>query len=54
MKLNRESLKNASVWEEAGFDLPKFDMDEVAKKTYENPKWVHMGINGRWRTVSTR
>jgi len=52
MKLNRESLKNASVWEEAGFDLPKFDMDEVAKKTYENPKWVHMGAGNIFRAFT--
>ncbi|MBR4390291.1 MAG: mannitol dehydrogenase family protein [Prevotella sp.] len=34
---------NASEWEAKGYQLPKFDRSLVAKKTYEEPTWVHFG-----------
>lgn len=34
---------NAAEWEAKGYQLPKFDIDAVAKKTFENPTWVHFG-----------
>ena len=34
---------NAGEWEAKGYQLPKFDIAAVAKKTYDEPTWVHFG-----------
>ena len=34
---------NAAEWEEKGYQLPKFDIQAVRKKTYAEPTWVHFG-----------
>jgi len=34
---------NAQEWESKGYQLPKFDIDAVAKKTHDEPTWVHFG-----------
>ena len=34
---------NAEEWEAKGYQLPKFDLAAVAKKTHESPTWVHFG-----------
>jgi len=34
---------NASEWEAKGYELPKFDIAAVAKKTHDEPTWVHFG-----------
>ena len=34
---------NPAEWEAKGYQLPKFDIDAVARKTYEQPTWVHFG-----------
>lgn len=33
----------AKEWEEKGYLLPKFDIAAVAKKTHDEPTWVHFG-----------
>lgn len=43
MKLNNESLKNKNVWEECGFELPKFDREQMINETKMNPEWIHFG-----------
>lgn len=45
MKLTdlRSGNFNAAEWEAKGYLLPKFDMAAVAKKTYDEPTWVHFG-----------
>ena len=45
MKLTdiKKSNFNPSEWEAKGYQLPKFDIDAVAKKTHESPTWVHFG-----------
>ena len=45
MKLTdlRSGNFNAGEWEAKGYLLPKFDMAAVAKKTHEEPTWVHFG-----------
>lgn len=30
-------------WESKGYELPKFDIDAVARKTHDEPTWVHFG-----------
>ena len=34
---------NPSEWEAKGYELPKFDIQAVAKKTHDEPTWVHFG-----------
>lgn len=33
----------AEEWEAKGYQLPKFDMAAVARKTHDEPTWVHFG-----------
>ena len=34
---------NANEWEEKGYQLPKFNIEAVRRKTHEEPTWVHFG-----------
>ena len=51
MKLNDilSSGFNAAEWEAKGYELPKYDIAAVAKKTYEEPTWVHFGAGNIFR-----
>lgn len=50
MKLSRESVRdNRNKWEELGYILPKFDIEEMIKKTFEKPQWVHFGAGNIFR-----
>lgn len=49
MKLNENGLKNRSEWEEKGHEIPKYDRDDMIKKTKENPCWVHFGAGNIFR-----
>jgi len=51
MRLNEETLKNTSLWEAAGFDLPQFDRDQVRKNTAKNPGWIHFGAGNIFRAL---
>ena len=44
MKLSRRSIvQNKSEWEKLGYTLPEYNIDEMIKKTSENPKQGHNG-----------
>ncbi|MBO4786528.1 MAG: mannitol dehydrogenase family protein, partial [Prevotella sp.] len=45
MKLTDLITGNANVaeWEAKGYQLPKFDIEAVKKRTFEEPTWVHFG-----------
>lgn len=49
MDLNKEGIKRKAEWDKASISLPKFDYDEMCKKTIENPKWVHFGSGNIFR-----
>ena len=34
---------NAGEWEQKGYELPKFDIAAVRRKTHDAPTWVHFG-----------
>ncbi len=36
-------------WEAKGYELPKFDIEAVARKTHDNPTWVHFGAGNIFR-----
>ena len=49
MELNGRGLADRAGWEKAGYSLPQFDREEVAKKTKENPFWIHFGAGNIFR-----
>ena len=49
MKLNQEQLNNKVIWEEKGFELPKFDREKMIINTKESPEWVHFGAGNIFR-----
>ena len=40
---------NPAVWEEKGYELPKFDIDALAEKTHQAPTWLHFGAGNIFR-----
>lgn len=40
---------NAAEWEAKGYELPKFNIAEVVKKTHDEPTWVHFGAGNIFR-----
>ena len=49
MKLLDLQNGETKVWEEKGYLLPKYDREELKKKTKENPTWVHFGAANIFR-----
>ena len=54
MKLNKESIKDRSAFEEKGIILPKFDLDKVLSKTESAPTWIHFGAGNIFRGFIAR
>lgn len=49
MKLCHWDLSNRQLWEEKGYDLPKYDREKIIKNTKENPVWIHFGAGNIFR-----
>ena len=49
LHLNKESIKNSSLWEDAGIENIKFNYDDMSTLTKENPTWVHFGAGNIFR-----
>lgn len=49
MKLSVENLKEKTLWEQAGIELPTFDYAKMAADTKANPTWVHFGSGNIFR-----
>lgn len=49
MKLDRESIKERKLWDEAGIELPGYDFGEMVAKTEKKPIWVHFGAGNIFR-----
>lgn len=47
--LNKESIKNIDVWEQAGIENLNFNYDQMSTLTKENPTWVHFGAGNIFR-----
>jgi fructuronate reductase len=47
--LNKENIKDAKRWEEAGIENLKFDYEQMIALTKENPTWVHFGAGNIFR-----
>jgi hypothetical protein len=53
MKLNEilSDSFNAAEWEAKGYELPKYDIAAVAKKTHNEPTWVHFGAGNIFHAI---
>ena len=40
---------DAAQWEAKGYQVPRFDIAAVARKTHEHPTWVHFGAGNIFR-----
>ncbi|HEX2925894.1 MAG TPA: mannitol dehydrogenase family protein, partial [Ruminiclostridium sp.] len=49
MKLNKNGIKNHSVWADNQILIPKFDYDEMLGRTKDEPKWLHFGAGNIFR-----
>lgn len=51
MKLSEISTSSfdPKVWEEKGYQLPKFDLQAVREKTFREPTWLHFGAGNIFR-----
>ena len=49
MKLNLQGIQNRQLWEKAGIQLPKFDIEAMIKATAAKPQWVHFGAGNIFR-----
>ncbi|MBB6218506.1 fructuronate reductase [Anaerosolibacter carboniphilus] len=52
MKLNIRNLIDAKAWENAGFKLPEFDIEQVKANTKANPTWIHFGAGNIFRAFT--
>ena len=49
MKLSEAGLKDKQAWLQAGYKLPEYDREAVAKATKEDPFWIHFGAGNIFR-----
>ena len=49
MKLNKNDIRNSSLWQPADIQLPEFDYDQMVLKTKGKPTWVHFGAGNIFR-----
>ncbi|MBO4888531.1 MAG: mannitol dehydrogenase family protein [Firmicutes bacterium] len=49
MELTLKGIKNRQAFENAGIELPGYDVEAVSRKTKEFPRWVHFGIGNIFR-----
>lgn len=49
MKLSLQGISDRAQWEEKGYQLPQFDMDQMIAATKENPFWIHFGAGNLFR-----
>ncbi|GAU75585.1 mannitol dehydrogenase family protein [Fusibacter sp. 3D3] len=52
MKLDLENLADREIWQRAGFNLPKFDIEKVKVNTIANPVWIHFGAGNIFRAFT--
>jgi fructuronate reductase len=49
LSLNRQNIKDRQAWQEAGIELPQFDLEKMAVVTEKSPRWVHFGAGNIFR-----
>ena len=51
MKLNHETLKNRTEWEQKGYRLPEYDRKAMIEKTKAEPTWLHFGSGNIFKAL---
>ena len=54
MKLTLDGISDRAAWEQKGYKLPAYDINEMRKKTRENPFWIHFGAGNLFRAFHAR
>lgn len=49
MKINKNDLKNCSIWQHANIQTFKYDYEKMILKTKQKPSWVHFGAGNIFR-----
>ena len=49
LHLTTQGLRDTAGWEGAGIALPRYDVQAVRERTWENPAWVHFGAGNIFR-----
>ncbi len=49
MELNREGLRDAEAFRNAGYYVPSYDRDALAENTRKKPEWIHFGAGNIFR-----
>ena len=49
MKLTLNGIKEHEAWENAGIQLPGYDVEKISAKAKKAPVWVHFGIGNIFR-----
>lgn len=49
MKLNNTGLKDGNWWEERGYEIPKYNREQLKEKTLQEPAWIHFGAGNIFR-----
>lgn len=49
MKISIQGISDKRQWEEKGYSLPRYDVEQVVKATKENPFWIHFGAGNLFR-----
>lgn len=49
MELSLKGIKDIKAWECANIKLPKYDIEQMRKKSAESPVWVHFGAGNIFR-----
>lgn len=45
----KKGTYDAGEWAKKGYELPKFDVEAVCKKTHDEPTWLHFGAGNIFR-----
>lgn len=54
MKLTLDGILDKTPWEQKGYKLPTYDIEEMKEKTKENPFWIHFGAGNLFRAFHAR
>ncbi|MBN1498907.1 MAG: mannitol dehydrogenase family protein [Spirochaetes bacterium] len=54
MKLNYSELIKSEKWENAGIELPIYDIEKIKSETEKNPGWIHFGAGNIFRGYIAR
>lgn len=52
MRLNAKELSDKRRWEQAGYRLPRYDVEAVKERTRRQPVWIHFGAGNIFRAFA--